>query len=84
MVGTRDHGFGVPRLFRIGERHNLEVSPWDLWRPLGLRKLAGLPPLIEIQFLARAKYLPFFFPLGSLFARANLLIVHEGSQNVTV
>ena len=28
---------------------------------LGLGKLAGLPSLTEIRFLARAKYLPFFF-----------------------
>ena len=49
-------------------------------RPLGLGELAGLPPLIEIRFLARAKDLPFFFHLGCLFARANLLFVHDDSQ----
>ena len=43
----------------------------------GLGKLAGLPPLTELRVLARAKHLPFFFPFGSLFARANLPIVHR-------
>ena len=37
--------FGLPGLSRIGERHNLEVPPLDLWRPLGLGKFAGLPAL---------------------------------------
>ena len=73
---SQPESFGAPRLSRIGERHSLEVPPWDQWRPLGLGKLAGLPPLTELRFLARATYLPFFFSLGSLFARAKLLIVH--------
>ena len=73
-VATIDHCFGVPALSRIGERRSLEVPPWDLWRPLGLGKLAGLSPLTELRILARAQYLPLFFP-GSLFARANLLIL---------
>ena len=79
LVATIDHCFGVPGLSRIGERHCLEVPPWDLWRPLGLGKLAGLSPLTELRFLARAKSLPFLFPLGSPFARANPVIVHENS-----
>ena len=57
LVATVDHCFGVPGLFRNGERHNFEVPPWDLWRPLSLGKLAGLPSLTEIRFLARAKCL---------------------------
>ena len=66
--------FGVPRLSRIGESHSLDV-PQDLWRSLGLDKLVGLPPVTELRFLAHAKHLLFLFRLGSLFARANLLIV---------
>ena len=57
LVATVDHCSGVPRLFRNGERHSLEVPPWDLWRLLGLGKLAGLPPSTEIRFFARAKCL---------------------------
>ena len=46
-VGRNQRGsvFGVPGLYQIGERHDLEVPPWDLWRPLGIGKLAGLLPL---------------------------------------
>ena len=50
MVATRDHCFEVPGLSRIGERQNLEVPPWDLWRPLGLGNLKHswtLPALPE-------------------------------------
>ena len=53
LVATVDHCFGVPGLFRNGERHNFEVPPWDLWRPLSLGELAGLPPLTEIRFRSR-------------------------------
>ena len=65
LVATVDHCFGVLGLFRNDERHNLEVPPWDLWRPLSLGELAGLPPLTEIRFLARAKCLLCFFPFLS-------------------
>ena len=61
LVATRDHCFGGPGLSRIGERHNLEVSPWDLCRPLGLGKLARLPPSNEIDSLSRSREI---FPLG--------------------
>ena len=64
LVTTIDHCFGVPGHSRISGRHGLEVPPWDLWRPLGLGKLAGLSPLTELRFLARAIHLPFFLPLG--------------------
>ena len=74
MVATRDHCFGVPRLSQMGELHSLEVPPWDPWHPLGLGKLVGLSPSTELRFLARAKSIPFFFPLGSPFARANPLM----------
>ena len=84
LVATIDHYFRVPGLSRVGERHSLEVPPWVLWRPLGLGEPAGLSPLTELRFFARAKYLPFFFTLGSLFALANPLIVHENSQHDSV
>ena len=79
MVATIDRCFGVPGLSRIGERHRLEVPPWGLWRPLALVKLAGLSPLIELRFSARAKSLPFLIPLGSPFTHEDPLIVHENS-----
>ena len=84
MVATIDHCFGAPGLSQIGERHSLEVPPWVLWRPLGLDKLVGLPPVTELRFLARGKYLLFIFSFGNLFARANLLFVHENSKHDSV
>ena len=61
LVATTDHCCGVPELSQIGERHSLEVPPQDLWRPPGLDKLVGLPPVTELRFLAHAKHLLFFF-----------------------
>ena len=49
LVATIDHCFGVPGLFRIGERHNLEVPPLDLYRPLS--NPAGLPASAGFQLL---------------------------------
>ena len=63
LVATTDHCCGVPGLSQTGERHSLEVPPQDLWRPLGLDKLVGLPPVTELRLLARAKHLLFFFTL---------------------